>query len=307
MLKYKLSCWVLFLFLTGIAAPSFAQKEIDKEGMAELAKLEDSLSVLADSMYNAPIPDYRVDYCVKFTKTLRKALDIPNSFYYPFSKLEQKVHILYPEDKSFRIINWMIAPSEMLRRYYGAIQMQGTDLKLFPLRDFSEKLDQDPGAETASLTADQWYGCEYYKIMSQNIQGEKMYLLFGFSSNGMSSNKKILDVMTISENGPVFGAPLFLLPDARGQRLVTKSRMVLEYKKTAQVSLNYDNTKGMIMFNRLMSEINDPNRKNTYIPTGQTDGLRLENGQYMFVKDAIPVLKLQDGQAPIDGVMSGSR
>lgn len=305
MLKYKLSCWMLLLFLTGIAAPSFAQKEIDKEGMAELTRLEDSLLVIADSMYNAPIPDYRMDYCVKFAKTLRKALDIPNSFYYPFTKLEQKVHILYPEDKSFRIINWMIAPSEILRRYYGAIQLQGTDLKLYPLRDFSEKLDQ--GAETATLTADQWYGCEYYKVMEQNIQGEKMYLLFGFSSNGTSSNKKILDIMSVTPNGPVFGAPVFLLPDARGQRLIAKSRMVLEYKKAAQVSLNYDAAKGMIMFNRLMSEINDPNRKNTYIPTGQTDGLKLENGQYMFVKDAIQVLKLQDGQAPIDGVMSGGR
>lgn len=305
MLKYRLSCWALLCCFIGFTAPSFAQKEITKEGLSQLAQLEDSLVVLSDSMYNAPIPDYRVDYCVKFTKVLRRALDIPNSFYYPFTKLEQKVHILYPEDKSFRIINWMVAPSDMLRRYYGAVQMQSADLKLYPLRDFSEKLEK--GAETATLNADQWYGCEYYKIMAQNIQGEKMYLLFGFNSNGMTSNKKILDIMSITETGPVFGAQVFLLPDARGQRLVPQSRMILEYKKIAQVSLNYDNAKGMIMFNRLMSEINDPNRKNTYIPTGQTDGLRLENGQYVFVKDAIPVLKLQDGQAPIDGVMSGSR
>ena len=305
MLKYRLSCWALLCCFIGFAPPSFAQKEITKEGLSQLAQMEDSLVVLSDSMYNAPIPDYRIDYCIQFTKVLRRALDIPNSFYYPFTKLEQKVHILYPEDKSFRIINWMVAPSDMLRRYYGAVQMQSAELKLYPLRDFSEKLEK--GAETATLNADQWYGCEYYKIMGQNIQGEKMYLLFGFNSNGMTSNKKILDIMSITETGPVFGAQVFLLPDARGQRLQPQSRMILEYKKVAQVSLNYDNAKGMIMFNRLMSEINDPNRKNTYIPTGQTDGLRLENGQYMFVKDAIPVLKLQDGQAPIDGVMSGSK
>lgn len=305
MLKFRKPGWMLLLLFAGFATPSFAQKEIDKDAMTQLGQLEDSLVVLADSMYNVPIPDFRIDYCVKFTKTLRRALDIPNSFYYPFSKLEQKVHILYPEDKSFRIINWMVAPTDVLRRYYGAVQLQSTELKLFPLRDFSEQLER--GAETATLNADQWYGCEYYKVMAQNIQGEKMYLLFGFNSNGRNSNKKILDIMSLSERGPVFGAPVFLLPDARSQRLVPQSRMVLEYKKGAQVSLNYDNTKSMIMFNRLMSEINDPNRKSTYIPTGQTDGLRLDNGQYLYVKDAIPVLKLQDGQAPIDGVMSGSR
>lgn len=305
MLKFRMPGWILFLVCAVFTTPSFAQKEIDKEALSRLSQLEDSLVVLADSMYNVPVPDFRIDFCVRFTKTLRQALDIPNSFYYPFTKLEQKVHFLYPEDKSFRIINWMIAPSDMMRRYYGAIQMQGASLKLFPLRDYSDKLER--GAETATLNADQWYGCEYYKIMAQTIQGEKMYLLFGFNSNGMTSNKKILDIMSLTENGPVFGAPVFLLPDARGQRLVPQNRMILEYKKTAQASLNYDAAKSMIMFNRLMSEINDPARKNTYIPTGQTDGLRLENGQYIYVKDAMPVLKLQDGQAPIDGVMSGGR
>lgn len=301
MLKPKFFCALLsFAIFAGV--PSFGQKvSIAPEDLTQLKQLEDSLIITADSMLTTGIPDDRINYCVRFGKYLRTALDIENAYQYPFDSLAKKIHILSPADKSFRIFNWMVAPTEIVRRYYGAVQLP--DGKFYPLKDYSETLESE--AETAILPADRWFGCEYYKILPQTIQGQKSYLLFGFSTNGMSSNKKILDVLTFGENGLSFGAPVFLMPETKGQRLITKSRVILEYKKSAQVSLNYDDTKKMIMFNRLASEINDPNRKNTYAPTGQTDGLRFENGQYIFVKDAIQVLKLQDGQAPVDGVMQG--
>jgi hypothetical protein len=197
----------------------------------------------------------------------------------------------------------LVAPSEYLRRYYGVIQMAGKESRYYPMIDYSEKFNKNE--ETLVSGSDQWYGCEYYRIMSYTAQDGPFYLLFGFSSNGMSSNKKILDALSFTPDGPVFGAPVFFVPDANGQRLVQQSRMILEYKKNVQVSLNYDADKKMIMIDRLVSEINDPRRKNTYIPGGQTDGLRWENGRFVYVRDAIPILKLQDGQAPINGVMGG--
>jgi len=162
----------------------------------------------------------------------------------------------------------------------------------------------EKNAETAVAGPDRWYGCEIYKIMPQIVQGQKVYLLFGFNSDGANSNKKIIDVLTIDSDNATLGAPIFAMPNIQG-RMEQVSRVLLEYKKSAQVFLNYDNERKMIVFNRLASEVTDPNRKSTYIPTGQMDGLRFENGMFVFVKDAVPVLKLQDGQAPIDGVMKG--
>lgn len=297
---------LLGFFLLLCSIPTFAQRgaaSLTKEDEATLNKLEDSLLVLADSMMSAPVPDDRIDFCVRFTKKLRAAFETPGSFSYPFSRLSGKIHILPADDKSFRIFNWLIAPAGNIRRYYGAIQMADAEPRFYPMKDFSASLEKD--AATASLNADHWYGCEYYRILSQNIGGQKVYLLFGFNSGNITSNKKLIDVLTFDAQGPVFGAPLFVMPDDRGQRMVQMNRVILEYKKEAQIYLNYDDTKKMILFSRLSSEIADPNRKNTYIPTGQMDGLRLENDTYRFVKDAIPVLKLQDGQAPVDGVMSG--
>lgn len=303
-MQQKKLLYVLIFCLLATGVPSYAQKNsTNNDETEQLKQLEDSLVVLADSMLTAPIPDERVDFCVRFTKKLRIAFEIPGSFNYPFTRLSGKIHILYPEDKSFRIFNWLIAPSESMRRYFGAIQMAGEEPRYYPLRDNTNNLEK--GAETMTLSSEQWYGCEYYKIMPQMIQGQRAYLLFGFNSNGLTSNKKLIDVLTFDSRGPLFGAPIFMVPDSRGQRLVQQSRLILEYKKDAQIYLNYDESKKMILFNRLASEVTDPNRKNTYIPTGQMDGLRWENDVYMFVKDAIPVLKLQDGQAPINGVMGG--
>lgn len=288
------------LMLCGIS--SFAQKStLDKETTTTLTRLEDSLVSMADSMINTPIMDDRIDFCVKFTRDLKAAMQVPNSFQYPFTKLAGKIHIIYPEDKSFRIFNWLIAPSDDLRRYYGAVQMNSEEPKYYPLMDGTGEFTGD--VETQVLDNKHWYGCEFYKIMDQNIQGHKAYLLFGYNSNGINSNKKLLDVLSFDENGLVLGAPIFNMPDLTGQRLVKKDRVVFEYKKTAQIYLNYDADRKMIIFNRLASEVTDPNRKSTYIPTGQMDGLKWQDDAYQFVKEAIPVLKLQDGQAPIDGVM----
>jgi hypothetical protein len=140
--------------------------------------------------------------------------------------------------------------------------------------------------------------------MKDDQAGQPIYLLFGFSSKSINSNKKLIDVLSFDDKGnPVFGLPIFYLPSENERGLVPQHRLVLEFKKGIPVSLNYDSNYKMIMFNHLTSEVEDPKRKSTYIPTGRIDGLRKENGQWIYVRDAIPVLQLDDGQAPIDGVM----
>lgn len=264
-----------------------------------LTQLEDSLVVMADSMKLVPIPDYRMDYCARFVKHLKTALETPGSFNYPFTRLSEKIHILTADDKSFRIFNWLVIPSTTTRRYFGAVQMAGEEARFYPLKDRSQEIDRT--AATAIVGNDSWYGCEYYKIMPLQINGARAYLLFGYNTNG-NSNKKLLDVLSFTDRGPEFGASVFTVPDTRGQ-MVQQSRFILEYKKEAEVFLNYDNEKKMIVFNRIASEVSDPNRKSTYIPTGQMDGLRWDRDRFTYIRDAIPVLKLQDGQAPVDGVM----
>jgi hypothetical protein len=82
-------------------------------------------------------------------------------------------------------------------------------------------------------------------------------------------------------------------------------RFVLEYQKGAQVSLNWDNEKGMIIYDRVISEVNQPQRRNTLVPSGMVDGMKWVNFQWQPVQDVVPIMKLKDGQAPVNGVIPG--
>ncbi len=111
--------FVCTLFAGGMA---FSQ-EIPPQNMERFQIMEDSLISTADSMYNAFLPDTHISYSERFVRQLIHALKIPNSYYYPFDKLKEKINIIYSDDNAFRIFNWEITPSTVLKRYYGAIQM----------------------------------------------------------------------------------------------------------------------------------------------------------------------------------------
>lgn len=283
---------ILFVF---ISAPASAQEGSTAPDASSLSKVEDSLLMYADSIYLAPIPDTRLYYNDQFVKLLIRALKTPNSYNYAFPKLDGRMHILIaPDDKSFRMFNWVIAaPNDEDRRYYAAIQMPGENLKLYGLADYSDKLAI--GGEDSVLTGGKWYGALYYRIMNREVDGQNVYMMLGVNESSRISKKKLMDPMVITPNGPQFGMAIFPFLSRSKQPV---KRFVLEYKKSVSVSLNWDEEKKAIYFDRLASEGNDPNRKYTYVPTGQYDGLRWQNDKWQMVKDILPAMDLTDGQAP---------
>jgi hypothetical protein len=261
----------------------------------QLAVMEDSLVKYADSMYLGALPEDRQAFTEKFVKNLVQTLKLPNSYNYPFSKLQEKINIIYPDDKSFRVFNWSIAATDIMLRYYGAIQMPGETLKLHPLYDYTAELGK--GAEDSVLTNGKWFGALYYRIIPENVNGQKVYCMLGVNGSSPVSTKKVIDPMTITPQGVVFGAPVFNIRSQNNNKNRI-NRFVMEYKKGVQAALNWDNDMQAIYFDRLESEMNDPNRKYTYVPTGQYDGLRWIDGYWNMVQDLIPIDPLKDGQAP---------
>lgn len=258
--------------------------------------MEDSLVVTADSMFNAFIPDTRIDYSERFVHQLVRSLKIPNSYYYPFDSLGKVINLLYSDDRAFRIFNWEIAPSDISKRYYGAIQMPSERLKLYGLDDYSEDVG-NKGLEDSVLSNKKWYGCLYYSILSRQAGEQKIYMMFGYNGSSSISNKKVLDPMMITSTGVRFGAPVFNInsPNIPGK---TINRFVLEYKKGVRVSMNWDKERNAIVFDKLVSQVNDPRRKYTYVPSGEYDALKWENGIWNYISTFIPVTILQEGQNP---------
>ena len=284
-----------FLLLLFFMAHTANAQSISPMNLEKLNIMEDSLVTTADSMFDAFIPESRLVYSERFARQLVHALKVPNSFLYPFNKIKDIINIIYADDTAFRIINWGIQPDITSERYYAAIQLPQENLKLYGLTDYTSELGK--GAADSILSGGKWMGAIYYRIISHDLDGKKIYTLFGFNGSNPISSFKFLDPMTLDEHGPTFGAPIFGIGSENfpGKPV---NRFILEYKKGVQVTMNWDTTRQAIVFDYLVSQMNDPHRKYTYVPSGQYDGFRWGNGVWNYIRDLIPVTILQDGQAP---------
>ena len=293
------NAWALlaFAFVLLAGGRSWAQERITPHDLEKMQIMEDSMLVTVDSMYEAFLPDSHIGYSERFIRQLVKTLKIPNSYQYPFNKLKERINIMYADDQAFRIFNWDVDMSDIFKRYYGAIQLPSENLKLYGLTDCSQQILK--GAEDSTFTGGKWYGAMYYRIMATEVGGHKMYTMFGYSSASPLSNKKILDPLIITDNSITFGAPVFGIGSKNFPRQPIK-RFILEYKKGVHVSMNWDKEHNVIVFDNLSSQINDPNRKYTYVPSGQYDGFRWDNGMWNYLHDLIPINPVQDGETPED-------
>lgn len=293
----RLPAYLLLL----LSLPVAAQK-ISMADRRLLQKKEDSLKVYADSMINAEHAGKRFLSDSQFVKTFVRALKIPNSFSYPFDSL-LTVSRLYPADSSFRIFTWQLKKDEYMYYQKGAIQMRTPDgsLKLYPLFDasmFTAKPDD------SIRTRKNWIGAIYYRIIQKEFQGRKYYTLLGFDDYTIGSNRKWMEVLHFDEQTgePLFGGPYFSFKDDTAKVKPVLNRFNIEYKKEARTLFNYNPEMDMIVYDHLTSETEEPKRKETYIPDGDFEGFRWENGQWVHV-DQVFNFKLKDGEFPQDATI----
>lgn len=272
-----------------------AQRSAADFDKAFFKKMEDSLRVTADSLYNIMIPDFRVEQSEVFARQLVRTLKAPGSFNYPFDSLQNTINIITSPDNKFRIFNWPVAYSDVRIRYYAAIQLNTPELKLIPLFDKTELLSKPDPYKICS--GEDWMGTLIYRIIPQETEEGTIYCLLGVNNGNPISNKKIIDPMKFVGNGVSFGAPIFAFGSSESKDKPV-NRFILEYKKEASVGMNWDPEYNAIVFDELASEVNDPNRKYTFIPTGQYNGLRWLRGKWRMLENLIPISELKDGAAP---------
>jgi len=266
-----------------------------------IIKKEDSLKVFADSMINGETAGKRFLSDSQFVKTFVRTLKLPYSFSYPFDSLPT-VSKLYPADSSFRIFTWQLKKDEYMYYQKGAIQMKTPDgsLKLFPLFDASMFTGKP---QDSVRTRKNWIGAIYYRIIQKEFNGKKYYTLLGFDDYTVSSNRKWMEVMSFDDNGePVFGGPVISFKDDTSKVKPVLNRFDIEYKKEARTQFNYNPEMDMIVYDHLVSETDEPGKKDTYIPDGDFEGFRWENGQWVHV-DKVFNFKLKEGEVPAEATI----
>ncbi len=236
----------------------------------DISNMEDSLKVYAHGILYEELAENRFISCERFIKTLVRTLKTPNSFLYPFVEFEN-ISIKYAPDQSFRIFTWQLEVGKGEYRYYGAIQMNTSELKLFPLIDRSFKI-KDPSQ--AEVFHNHWFGSVYYNLISVGTDNP-YYLLFGYDSDNFSSRKKVIEVLHFKEGKPYFGKPIF----RKGDQLL--SRFILNFASEASVRLNYDKELDMIVYDHMVPHPTIPGKM---IPDGTYEGFKLINGEWNHVE-----------------------
>jgi hypothetical protein len=271
---------VLILLSVSFSLNVFSQ--ISSADKKRLREKEDTLREYAQYMITDSLTEDRMISDSNFTRILVRALQIKNSFYYPFDSV-YGISKIYAPDTSFRIFTWNLQFDDYYARQKGAIQMRTKDgsLKLFPLRDYSEFT---ANVMDSVWDRSKWIGALYYNIVLTEYKGKKYYTLFGLDPNTVMSTKKWIEVMYFNEkNEPVFGGPFFSFAKDSIPK-PTQLRFSLEFKKDARVLANYIDELGMILVDHLVSENDDPEHKWTYVPDGDNEGFKWENGKWVHVE-----------------------
>lgn len=224
----------------------------------------------------------KLDICKNLEDSFFDILTSKESFLYPFSKLNKMGKLTSP-DNLFRIYNWNCVLSDGTYRYFGLIQFADKfKCKLVKLYDNRSNADM-----FVNYNANNWPGALYYKIIPFKSEKASAYLLLGWDGNNISSNKKLIEVLSIKKNKEVqFGKPVI---SWRGKML---NRVVFEYAKQAQMTIQYQKKKKRLVFDHLAPSLpNYQNQFEYYGPDFSYDALILKKGIWKLNENIDPVNK----------------
>lgn len=102
--------------------------------------------------------------------------------------------------------------------------------------------------EKTKIEEANWYGAMYYKISPVRYKDGIVYLMLGYAPIDDNRQYKVIDVMTVKKQGVRFGTNMFQKADGKKY-----SRIVFEYARSVQMSLDYDKKKKRIVFDHLSS------------------------------------------------------
>jgi hypothetical protein len=229
------------------------------------------------------------------------ALKVPGSFAYAFDSIPI-LSMQYPADSSFRVITWQVTLEGGAYRYFGAIQMnKGKDLMLYPLID---RTDSITSPHDTLLSPSCWYGAFYYNMIETKAKGKTYYTLFGFDGNDLFSRVKLMDVLHFEDGKPVFGAPIFEIPDTISvdfPYVVKKplTRFLLFYKFDAKVTLNYNMDDDIVVFDHIKTTHEfGKDIPISLIPDGSYDAFEWKNGKWQYISNVYE-LTIDRGNPPL--------
>jgi hypothetical protein len=255
--------------------------------------IQDSLSKLSSLIWKQKTDSGRLNANLSFFNAFQSELNMcsPSSGI-SLDSINGVTHIT-SEDRVIQVFTWNVPLSDGNNKYFGFIKLMADTCRIIPLKSNEYQLDD---LSSVQLNPANWYGALYYKLIPVEINGRKVYTLLGWDGYTSESNRKLIDIIQVDQNGRVvFGFPVFKTDKG------IKSRIVMEYAEKANMLLRYDYQallmkKGkrikkvpswLIVMDRLVPM--DPSMKGYYkyyVPSGDSyDGYIFKDGFWILVED----------------------
>ena len=214
----------------------------------------------------------------KFLEEFKRVLLLDGAFSFPFNSLENIGKQTSPNSK-IRLFTWNIPGPKRTQNYFGLVVLNQQDtVSIFELIDKRSEFAK-PHAEQG--TPQKWFGALYYEIVEQTTNNDTYYVLLGIDLNDVFSSKRIIEVLSIGQDGNIiFGRPIFRL----NKNIM--NRVVFEYSSRATMVLRWDKSYNSIVFSSLMPlQPSFAGNYQYYVPGAMFNGFTFDGAYWNFVED----------------------
>ena len=267
----KFLSFIFILSTTFLSAQNISEKVIKE--------YEDTLLVLSNSIMYGETIEIREKANVGFVSELKEVMKFKESYIYPFGSLKT-ISILNPDDKSFRLFNWILPKGNGTNKYFAFIILPNSDNGYNQIIELKHTETDLFNFETTIYNNENWYGSLYYKIISPKKKKNQHYTLLAWNGNNPESIIKIIDVLEIKNQKATFGKDIFI----KGED--TTKRIVVEYNRNTSASVNFDADKNRIVLDHLVPlKENQEGFNQFYVTDGSYDCFLYKNGRWIFKED----------------------
>ena len=221
---------------------------------------------------------------------LESVSSLEDFFVYPFEALRMFKPV--SSDGKLRVFSWNYPKEDGTQLYFGCVVFKTSksgEPLFFKLKHTAVKAEK---WDNKVYDGTKWPGALYYAVvpMSKGKKAGNSYTLLGFESKDNLSNYKVIEVITLSNDGCKFGGNFFEFEDRNPKRVV------FEYSDQVTCSLRYYEKQKTIVVDHLSPrESIYEGFFPEYGPDGSYDGYVLENGKWKYTP-IIDIAPFVEGQ-----------
>lgn len=268
----------VLLLITLITSAAFAQD-------STLSQYENDLAVILEALRSAETNAEKDGLNAEFKAAMEKMIANEEAISYPFTKLNS-VGIIDSPDKMMRIINWNVEQEDFSHKYFCYVLWKDERRKNYHFQELKDNTFGMATQPTETLSADQWYGALYYKIIPVERRNKTLYTVLGWDHYTEMSTMKLVDVLYFVGDDVKLGMPIF----KAGSDI--KRRLFFEHAEKTSMYLNYEADRERIMMDHLSPE--SPSMasfREFYVPDLSYDALEFDGKRWNLIEDVIGVNK----------------